>query len=199
MESAQTHVYLGSCIHYVNITSIGCGSHDDVNESFIFLASWVEPWQRLTATANCCLKSIFKNVEQGAPGMHTVQPSVSDHPKYKDHSRLQEVVSYENRTIRGLFQEVARHVYFLADNFSKLHTSVVPLCYWKFFIYSEWPSSYSEQRDHMMCLVVAYKRLQTTKNYKTIMPISGRSRLWEVIVYKRFTHGKILVFWIAGA
>ena len=29
----------------------------------------------------------------------------------------------------------------------------------------------------MMCLVVAYKRLQTTKNYKTIMPISGRSRL----------------------
>ena len=152
--------------------------------------------QRQIAAWKVFLKN---NVEQGAPGMYTVQPSVSDHPKYKDHSRLQEVVSYENRTIRGLFQEVARHVYFLADNFSKLHTCVVPLCYWKFFIYSEWPSSYSEQRNQMMCLVVAYKRLQTTKNYKTIMPISGRSRLWEVIVYKRFTHGKILVFWIAGA
>ena len=61
----------------------------------------------------------------------------------------------------------------------------------------------SEQRDHMMRQVVAYKRLKTMKNYKTIMPISGCSRLWEVIVYKRFTHGaltgKILVFWIAGA
>ena len=80
---------------------------------------------------------------------------------------------------------------------------VVSLCHWKFFIYSEWPSSYSEQRDHMMCQVVVYKRLKTMKIYKTIMPISGRSRLWEVIVYKRFTQGaltgKILVFWIAGA
>ena len=80
---------------------------------------------------------------------------------------------------------------------------VVPLCHWKFLIYCEWPSSYSEQGDHMMCQVVAYKRLKTTENYKTIMPISGRSRLWEVIVYKRFTHraltGKILVFWMAGA
>ena len=39
--------------------------------------------------------------------MYTVQPSVSDHPKYQDHGRLQEVVSYENRTIGGLFQEAA--------------------------------------------------------------------------------------------
>lgn len=53
---------------------------------------------------------------------------------------------------------------------------------------------------HTMRQVDAYKRLKTMKNYKTIMPKSGYSRLWKVIIYKKFPHRalteKILVFWI---
>ena len=37
---------------------------------------------------------------------------------------------------------------------------------------------YSEQRDHIMRQVVAYKRLKITKNYKTVKQKSGRGRLW---------------------
>ena len=108
--------------------------------------------------------------------MYTVQPSVSHHPKYQDHGCLQEVVSYENRTIGGSIPRSGPDTFtFWQIIFLSYIHGVVPLCHLKFFIYSEWPSSHSEQSDHMMCQVVAYKRLKTMKNYKTIMPISGRS------------------------
>ena len=56
----------------------------------------------------------------------------------------------------------------------------------KNFVYSEQHSTYrtySWQRDQSMLQVVAYERLKTIKNYKTVSPTSGSSRLQEVVVY----------------
>ena len=49
----------------------------------------------------------------------------------------------------------------------RLH-SVVPCCHRKFFVYSEWHSTYSKQGDLTICQMVAYKRLKTMKTYKTV-------------------------------
>ena len=63
-------------------------------------------------------------------------------------------------------------------------------------------STYSELRHHTMGQVLAYKRLKTIENYKTVRLISSRGHLLEVFVYKRFWSrdltGKNLVFWIDG-
>ena len=39
-----------------------------------------------------------------------------------------------------------------------------------------------------MCLVVAYQRLKTIENSKTVNRKSGRSQLWQVAVYERFQY-----------
>ena len=39
-----------------------------------------------------------------------------------------------------------------------------------------------------MCQVVAYRRLKTIENSKTVSRKSGRSRLREVVVYERFQY-----------
>ena len=49
---------------------------------------------------------------------------------------------------------------------SMLRIRVAPCCNWKSFVYSERYSTYSEQRDHTMCQVVAYKTLKNTEIIK---------------------------------
>ena len=39
-----------------------------------------------------------------------------------------------------------------------------------------------------MCLVVAYQRLKTIENSKTVNRKSGRSQLWQVAIYERFQY-----------
>ena len=39
-----------------------------------------------------------------------------------------------------------------------------------------------------MCLVVAYQRLKTIENSKTVNRKSGHSHLWQVAVYERFQY-----------
>ena len=70
---------------------------------------------------------------------------------------------------------------------SQLCTCVVPCCHWMFFVYSVWCSIYSEQRDHTMCQVVAYKRLKTMENVITVRQERGSN-------YIALT-GKNLCFW----
>ena len=62
----------------------------------------------------------------------------------------------------------------------RLH-SVVPCCHWKFFVYSEWHSTYSKQRDVTRCQVVAYKRLKQWK----IVKLSGLKVV--AITYERWS------------
>ena len=39
-----------------------------------------------------------------------------------------------------------------------------------------------------MCLVVAYQRMKTIENSKTVNRKSGRSHLWQVAVYERLQY-----------
>ena len=57
----------------------------------------------------------------------------------------------------------------------------------KFFIYSEWRSTYSA-KETTPCVKhqgVAYKRLKTMENCITIRPKRGQGCLWEVIGCER--------------
>ena len=52
----------------------------------------------------------------------------------------------------------------------------------KFFVDFDWCGTYSEQRDQVMRQVVAYKRLKTVENCKTVSTKSTRDHLWEGFV-----------------
>ena len=108
--------------------------------------------------------------------------------------RLWAVVAYGNRTTWGLSSEKRS-----------------PLMYVLFFVCLVQCSRYSELRDQTTCKAVAYKRLKTMENFKTVTPKSGRVRLQEVVInlmgswlsFMRSSNyraliGKILVFWICG-
>ena len=98
----------------------------------------------------------------GSKRPNSVEPVVSDHLNGEDL-----LIAYGNRPTEGLFRE---EVYFLEENLlhanSMLRISVAPCCNWKSFVYSERYSTYSEQRDHTMCQVVAYKTLKNTEIIK---------------------------------
>ena len=79
--------------------------------------------------------------------------------------RLWAVVAYGNQTTWGLSSEKRS-----------------PLIYVLFFVCLVQCSRYSELRDQTMCKAVAYKRLKTMENFKTVTPKSGRVRLQEVVV-----------------
>ena len=51
-----------------------------------------------------------------------------------------------------------------------------------------------------MCQVVAYRRLKTTENSKTVSRKSGRGRLQEVVVYERFQYKSLTenIFGVLG-
>ena len=61
---------------------------------------------------------------------------------------------------------------------------VVSCCHQKFFVNSDWCSTYSEQRDQVMLQVVAYTltRLKAKENCKTVSTKSARGRLLEGVV-----------------
>lgn len=50
----------------------------------------------------------------------------------------------------------------------------------------KWRSTCCEQLRDIMSQVVAYKRLKTMENYKTVRPKSDCGRLGEVVVYEGF-------------
>ena len=134
----------------------------------------------------------------GSKRPNSVEPVVSDHLNGEDL-----LIAYGNRPTEGLFRE---EVYFLEENLlhanSMLRIRVAPCCNWKSFVYSERYSTYSEQRDHTMCQIVAYKTLKNNGNNKTVWPKSVHGRLWVVVVstgphYRALT-GTILVFCSGG-
>lgn len=55
--------------------------------------------------------------------------------------------------------ESSRYIYFLVENLQ-----LVVSCQWKFFVNSEWRSTYSEQRELTMRQVVAFRRIKTMRN-----------------------------------
>ena len=117
----------------------------------------------------------------GSKRPNSVEPVVSDHLNGENL-----LIAYGNQPTGGLFRE---EVYFLEENLlhanSMLRIRVAPCCNWKSFVYSERYSTYSEQRDHTMCQVVAYKTLKNNGNNKTVWPKSVHGRLW--VVNKRFS------------
>ena len=113
------------------------------------------------------------------------------------------MISYENWTTGNLFRKwVPTHLLFgtefIARIYYKLRVRVVPCCHWKFFVYSEWSSTYSEQRDNTMRQVVACKRSKTVQ-YCMQKPPGGQQviAVAAAVTYERwnFTRGFIIGFW----
>ena len=73
---------------------------------------------------------------------------------------------------------------------------------WKIFLYSEWRSAYSKQRDHIMCQLVSLKTMENCTIHQS------KKLLWSLIRSRLFMrgsnfpcralNGKSLVFWIGG-
>ena len=98
-----------------------------------------------------------------------------------------EVVVHKRWSLGGIesqgvsFEMGSRHIYFFGENLLpasfKLPIRVVPCCHGKVFVYSEWRGSYSEQRDHAMRQVVAYRSLKTIEKYSAVRPKSCHGRI----------------------
>ena len=97
-------------------------------------------------------------------------------PKVRRFSgRLRKVVSYENRTTRGVFREkvptssFGQRIYCIQFLFCELSIRLVPCCHCKFLVCSEWRSTYgSEQRNHTIRQVVASNPVTTTSIGKSL-------------------------------
>ena len=108
--------------------------------------------------------------------MHSaVEPPASDHPRCRFSGRLRKVVSYENRTTRGVFREnvptssFGQRIYCIQFLFCELSIRLVPCCHCKFLVCSEWRSTYgSEQRNHTIRQVVASNPVTTTSIGKSL-------------------------------
>ena len=113
---------------------------------------------------------------------HTVKSLRLRPPKMRGFAgRLRGVLAYKNRNTGSVSSDkMSRHIYFLAENL--LHVIpyvymyiVVAFYHWKVIVYcilwGAWCVQRTKQTTYTMRQEVAYKRLKTMGNYKTVSPV----------------------------